>query len=180
LAYSNVELFAMRQYDRGHPGTTFKLAPYALVPRFILSDKPMMTTGLEFTYLITGDRYMMSATGLGALGEGYWNGGWLGVAVVGVVVGVLLAAFYQFAIRTMEAQVFMFLPISMAGIMFGLRVDDWFVPTYLGTTVQLLLMYLAIQYVIHPMLLGNSGTKETAVRDDIKIFEKARRQFPLL
>ena len=157
LAYSNVELFAMRQYDRGHPGTTFWLAPYTLIPRFIMPDKPGMTSGLEFTHLIEGNKNSLTFTGLGALGEGYWNGGWLGVTAVGVVMGVLLAAFYHFSIRTLGARIFMFLPISMAGIMLGLRIDDWFVPTYLGGTVQLLFLYLAIQYVVRPMFLGNSG-----------------------
>lgn len=157
LAYSNVELFAMRQYDRGHPGTTLWLAPYTLIPRLIFPEKPIMTSGLEFTQLITGDRNLISFTGLGVLGEGYWNGGWLGVACVGTVIGVLLAMFSIFSIRTLEAHIFMFLPISMAGIMLGLRIDDWFVPTYLGNTVQLLLMYLAIQHIVRPMLFGISG-----------------------
>lgn len=166
LAYSNAELFAMRQYDRGHSGTTFKLAPYVLIPRFIYPDKPIMNYGLQFTYLITGDRNMMSHTGLGALGEGYWNGGWLGVMVVGIVIGALLATVFHFSIRTLEARIFMFLPISMAGIIFGLRIDDWFVSTYLGGPLQLLLMYLAIQYVVRPMLLGNSRYGSSAVPEN--------------
>ncbi len=168
LAYSNVELFAMRQYDRGHPGATLWLAPYALIPRFILPNKPMMTTGLEFTYLITEKRTLMSHTGLGVLGEGYWNGGWLGVAVVGTVVGVLLAGFSWYSVRIMEARRFMFLPIPVAGIILGLRIDGWFVPTYLGMTVQLLLMYLAIQYVVRPVLVGNSSLTE---RPDLDLEE---------
>ena len=180
LAYSSVELFAMHEYDRGHPGTTFALAPYTLLPRFIDPSKPIMTPGLEFTYLITGDRNMMSFTGLGALGEGYWNGGWLGVVVVGIVMGVFMAAFSHFSIRTLEARIFMFLPISMAGIMLGLRIDDWFVPTYLGTTVQLLFMYLAIQYVVRPMLIGTSDSGESEVRDHAIVSEEPRRKFPLL
>jgi hypothetical protein len=139
-----------------------------------------MNSGLEFTYLITGDRNLMSFTGLGALGEGYWNAGWLGVAVVGTVIGALLAIVAHFSIRTLEARIFMFLPISMAGIMLGLRIDDWFVPTYLGTTVQLLLVYFAIRYVVRPILSGNSGTGESAVRDRVTVLEKARRRFPLI
>lgn len=180
LAYSNVELFTMRQYDRGHPGTTFKLAPYALIPRFIFPDKPIMTPGLELTYLITGDANLMSFTGLGVLGEGYWNGGWLGVAVVGIVVGALMAVFYQFSIRTLEAGIFMFLPISMAGIMLGLRIDDWFASAYLGTTVQILIMYLPLQYIVRPILFGNSGPGERAMQVDVRVPDTARRQFPLV
>lgn len=180
LAYSNVELFAMREYDRGHPGTTLWLAPYTLIPRFIDPSKPTMSPGLAFTYLLTGDANLMSFTGLGTLGEGYWNGGWLGVVVVGVVMGVLMAAFSHFSLRTLEARIFMFLPISMAGIMLGLRIDDWFVSTYLGTTVQLLIMYLVIQYVIRPLVFVTSSTGESAVRDHAMVPEEPRRKFPLL
>lgn len=180
LAYSNVELFAMRQYDRGHPGTTFKLAPYTLIPRFILPNKPTMTTGLEFTYLITGDANLMSHTGVGVLGEGYWNWGWFGVAAVGSVVGLLLAGLYHVSVRIIEARLFMFVPVAMAGILFGLRIDDWFVPTYLGTTVQLLLMYLAMQYVIRPLIFGNSNMSEHSGLNRGGLSEETRRQFPLV
>jgi hypothetical protein len=94
--------------------------------------------------------------------------------------GVFMAAFSHFSIRTLEARIFMFLPISMAGIMLGLRIDDWFVPTYLGTTVQLLFMYLAIQYVVRPMLIGTSDSGESAVSDHAMVPEEPRRKYPLL
>jgi hypothetical protein len=168
LAYSNVELFAIRQYDRGQSGTTFQLAPYTLIPRFIMPEKPWMNSGLEFTYLITGDRTMLSATGLGAIGEGYWNGGWLGVAIVGVVIGVLMAGLTVFSIRAVTARAFMFLPISLAGIMLGLRIDDWFVPTYIGTSLQLLLVYCVFRFVIYPIFSGYSdASRADAVQDAI-------------
>lgn len=180
LAYSNAELFAIRQYDRGHPGTTFQLAPYTLIPRFIMPEKPWMNYGLEFTYLITGDRIMRSATGLGAIGEGYWNAGWLGVVVVGIVIGLLLAVFYRVSRRIWETHHFMFLPLAMAGIVLGYRIDDWFVATYLGNAVQVAPMYLAIQYVIRPMLVGASISAENAARNHVVDSGRATRQFPLL
>ena len=180
LAYSNVELFAMRQYDRGYPGKTLRLAPYALIPRFVYPEKPMMTSGLELTYLITGDRNLMSFTGLGALGEGYWNGGWVGVTVVGIMIGVLLAILAHFSIRTLEERIFIFLPISMGGIIMGLRIDDWFVPTYLGTSAQLLLMYLAIQYVVRPILFGKSGTGQSAIPDRVAVLGEGGRRFSVI
>ena len=180
LAYSNVELFAMQQYDRGRPGTTFQLAPYTLIPRFIMPEKPWMSPGFEFTNLIIGNPSIVSSTGLGVPGEGYWNGGWLGAALVGVVVGILLAAFYQFSIRAMAVQVFMFLPISMAGIFLGLRIDDWFVTTYLGMTAQLFLLYLVMQYVLRPILIGNVNTTEHFVPDQRDTQEEDRRRFPVI
>jgi hypothetical protein len=180
LAYSNVELFAMRQYDRGHPGTTFQLAPYTLIPRFIMPEKPWMNSGLEFTYVITGDRTMLSATGLGAIGEGYWNGGWLGVGIVGIVIGTMLAGLTVFSLRVITNRTFLLLPIPLAAIMLGLRIDDWFVPTYLGTPAQLLFMYLAIQYLVRPMLCGSQASAASAVRTSAMESSQETRQFPLL
>lgn len=151
LAYSNVELFAMREYDRGHSGTTIWRAPYMLIPRFLLPDKPIMTPGFEFTYLIRGDQKIESSTGLGVFGEGYWHGGWWGVVAAGAMVGILLAALYRFSIRVIEGSLFMFLPITLGGILLGLRIDDWFVPTYIGGIAQMILVYLVINYAVRPM-----------------------------
>lgn len=150
LAYSNVELFAMREYDRGHSGTTIWRAPYTLIPRFLLPDKPIMTPGFEFTYLIRGDQKIESSTGLGVFGEGYWHGGWWGVVAAGAMVGLLLAALYRFSIRVIEGFLFMFLPITLGGILWGLRIDGWFVPTYIGGAIQMMLWYLIINYVMRP------------------------------
>jgi hypothetical protein len=155
LAYSNVELFAMRQYDRGQPGATFKLAPYTLVPRFLYPEKPMMNSGLMFTELITDGSGLMSHTGLGALGEGYWNGGWLGVVGVGMVIGLLFSIIGAFSLRVLESRQFIFLPIVFGGILMGLRIDDWFVPTYIGLPIQLLLVFVGICAVVRPALLGS-------------------------
>jgi hypothetical protein len=180
LAYSNVELFAMRQYDRGHAGTTFWLAPYTLIPRFIMPEKPWMIPGTAFTYLIEGSKTSTTSTGLGAIGEGYWNGGWLGVAVVGLVIGILLALFYQFSLHIIiEGGIFMFLPIAMAGVTLGLRIDDWFVPTYLGMTGQLVVLYMAIQYGVRPMLFSVVTAPQQAP-NDTAVTEQTSRRFPLV
>jgi hypothetical protein len=169
----------MREYDRGHAGTTFWLAPYTLIPRFIMPEKPGMTSGLQFTHLIEGSKMSNTFIGVGALGEGYWNGGWLGVAVVGTVIGILLALFYQFAIRIIETRNFMLLPIPMAGIMLGLRIDDWFVPHYLGGTIQVLLLYFAIQYGLRPLLFRNS-TPTPSVQNSVTESPEQPRRFPLV
>ncbi|NWF73959.1 MAG: YdcF family protein, partial [Nitrospirae bacterium] len=68
-----------------------------------------------------------SYTGLGVLGEGYWNGGWLGVVGVGMVLGFLFSIIGPFSLRVLESRQFIFLPIVFGGILMGLRIDDWFV-----------------------------------------------------
>src|SRR5262249_21225815 len=126
---------------------------------------PGMNSGLEFNYLMRGgDRTLTVFMGLGTLGEGYWNGGWLGGVVVGVVVGVLLAALALFSVRIVGGGRLTPLAISMAGIMMGLRIDDWFLSTYLGFTVQLFVMYLILQYVVRPILFDDTSVRTRAVQ----------------
>ncbi len=151
LAYSSSTLFAMHQYDKGHPGSTFALAPYVFIPRFIYPEKPIMTSGLDFTYLIMRSKQTRSLTGLGIYGEGYWNMGWLGVFITGVVAGVLFAIYAIVCGLVVSKYNFLYLPIAIAGITMGFRIDDWFIPAYLGTSIQLFVIYSFIRFIIRPM-----------------------------
>jgi hypothetical protein len=190
LAYSNAELFAMREYDRGHPGTTIWRAPYAFIPRFILTDKPIMTAGLEFNYLIRGHTRIDSFHGPGVFGEGYWHGGWLGVSEVSIVVGFLLAVAYRFSMRVIGEHQFMLLPIALGGILWGLRIDGWFVLTYIGGVTQIILWYFIINYAVRPtfqsfvridgnkyMNEGNRAITQTTLQQSDT---DTHRQFPIL
>ncbi|MCP9468683.1 MAG: oligosaccharide repeat unit polymerase [Nitrospira sp.] len=178
LAYYNAELFAMREYDRGHPGTTIWRAPYTLIPRFILPDKPIMTAGFEFNYLIRGHTKIDSSHGAGVIGEGYWHGGWFGVIAVGTVVGLLLASAYRFSIHVVEERLFIFLPITLSGILWGLRIDTWFVPTYIGGAIQMMLWYLIINYVVRPTFQSFSRAGQGQNQDQYE-GKRAIEQTPL-
>ncbi len=190
LVYYNTELFAMREYDRGHPGATIWRAPYTIIPRFLLPDKPIMTPGFEFTYLIRGDQRIESSTGLGVFGEGYWHGGWWGVVAAGAIVGILLAAASVFSVRVIEGYLFMFLPITMGGILWGLRIDTWFVPTYIGGAIQMMLVYLVINYAVRPTFQSFSRAGQGQNQDQYegkRAIEQAplqqaetRQRFPIL
>lgn len=172
LCYANAELFAMREYDRGRPGSTIWKAPYALIPRFLMPDKPIMTSGFEFNYLIRGHTKIDSSHGPGVFGEGYWHGGWFGVAAVGMVVGVLLAWFHRVSISIIEERRFLLLPVVLTGLLCGLRIDTWFVPTYLGGPLQALVWALAINFAVRPVFESvvrveqNWGGPERADRPD--------------
>lgn len=160
LCYANAELFVMREYDRGHPGSTIWKAPYVFIPRFLMPDKPIITSGFEFNYIIRGHQRIESSTGAGVFGEGYWHGGWLGVIAVGTFVGVLLAGFHRVSIRIIEEGRFLLLPVVMTGILCGLRIDTWFVPTYIGGPLQALVWALAINYVVRPTFQSFSRADE--------------------
>jgi hypothetical protein len=138
LAYSNAQAFAMDQYDQGEPGWTFAMVGYAFVPRFLYGDKPIMTPGFDFTYLIQGTH--ASSTGLGFVGEAYWNGGWLLVILIGLLVGSLFAMLGRFSIYSVQSGRWLYVPLVFQAIYLALRPDDWFVPSYVGGVLQVVLV----------------------------------------
>jgi hypothetical protein len=143
LNYANAQAFAMNSFDAGVPGGSFSLVFYALVPRFLWPDKPIMTMGREFNYLVNGNLESSSAPGL--FGEGYWNGGWLAVVLSSLFVGFVLASFTEYSMWAIANRNLLYLPIVFAGIKMGFRPDDWFVATYVGATVTAVCMHFVLR-----------------------------------
>jgi hypothetical protein len=151
LAYYNMDLFGMDQYDKGKSGDTFlSLAPYVLVPRLLYPDKPIMTPGEELNYLLTHRLNDETRICFGVFGEGYWNGGWWGVVLFSTIVGVSLATYAKFSQYVISSRMFVFIPIVMGGIMMGVGIVGWFVSGYLGPSVQFYLIYIVIRYLVRP------------------------------
>lgn len=155
LAYANAQAFAMEEYDRGEPGSTFGLAIYAFVPRVLYPEKPMMTSGKDFTALVTGEDSYSTAPGI--FGEAYWNGGWSALIAAGLYVGLVFAAFTAFSVETMTAGRYIYVPVVMAGIMMGVRPDDWLVPTYIGSVVEILALYCVLKFLLIPLIAPTLG-----------------------
>lgn len=120
LSYSNVQTFAMDQYDNGWAGDTLKIAAYVLIPRFIWPEKPIPTNvGIDFYELVTGRRGE-THLGLGIFGEGYWNLGWFGVVLLGLVTGLVFWFAGVFAMGWMAAGRMEYMPSIFLGIRMGL------------------------------------------------------------
>jgi hypothetical protein len=133
LNYANAQAYAMSAYDRGDGGNTFSGIPYTFVPRFLWPQKPIFKTGGQFNFLVTGSWTSFSAPGIFA--EAYWNGGWLGVLVTCVFVGILMAGATRYSTMKVGTMDLLFLPIVFFLMKVGLRPDDWFVTTYIGGPV---------------------------------------------
>jgi len=152
LAYSNAQAFAMDQYDQGKAGWTFGMAGYVFVPRFLYDDKPIMTPGKEFTYLVQGTD--TSSTGPGFfIGEAYWNGGWPLVILTGLFVGGLFAVLGRISARAVRAGRWLYVPLVFMTIYLGLRPDDWFVPLYLGGVMQVVLVVILLNLTLSALVL---------------------------
>ncbi len=76
-------------YDHGRQ---WRLMPYSFLPRVLYPEKPDFTVEFNDRYnLVFGiktERGMRNSTFLfPVVADGYWNFGWLGVAIVGLIVG---------------------------------------------------------------------------------------------
>jgi len=151
LAYPNAQAFAMAEFDQGRPGSTFAMAAYALVPRFLYEDKPIMTPGKEYTQLIQGTD--TSSTGLGVFGEAYWNGGWPLVMVTGLYIGSLFGLLGRMAIHAISSHQWLFVPLIFQAIYLGLRPDDWFVPAYFSGVIQTLIIVVLLNILGRPLMI---------------------------
>lgn len=148
LNYANAQTFAMNSYDGGIPGDTYSLIPFTVVPRVLYPEKPLMTRGPEFNELVTGSDH--AASGAGLFGEAYWNGGWLYVILSCLYAGLVFAIFAEVSMRHIAAWRLAYLPVALIGIMTGLRPDDWFVVTFVGSLLQAILLYLVIRFFVMP------------------------------
>jgi len=155
LTYSNAQTYAMHAFDANEPGASLSLAGYALVPRILYPNKPVMSIGDKYTEFVTGNA-TSTFTGPGIFAEAYWNGGWILVVGIGVFVGVILAGMGLFSVRAISSGRFVYLPIIFIGLIMGLRPDDWFVLVYIGGLIQAAVLYLMIMTFAHPLIVHTS------------------------
>lgn len=128
LSYSPSQAFAIDAYDSGVPGNSFQTVWWSLVPRILFPQKPIISYGTTFTSLVKGSG-SSNSTCPGFFGEAYWNLGWLGIAVMSVVLGGLLSQFAHFNWEMVASGAFQYFPLGFLALMFGYRVDDWFAAT---------------------------------------------------
>jgi hypothetical protein len=136
----------MHLYDSGSQGDSFAYALYSWIPRVIWRDKPTFSLGEDFTLLVLGRTGTCS--GAGVFGEAYWNGGWLVVVLTCAYIGVVFACLSRTALRIIAHSEWVFLPCSFLGMMMGLRLDDWFAPTFVTGFLMYLVYYSLIRLVI--------------------------------
>ena len=68
----------------------------------------------------------------GVFGEAYWNGGWPMVLFASAWVGLVLAFATRVALDATSRLDLTFLPCVWLGILLGLAISRWIVPTYVG------------------------------------------------
>ena len=134
LCYLPAQAAAIDFHDAGRGGDDYTLLGWALLPRFLFTNKPNMTSsGTRFNDKVTGRD--TSSTGQGVFIDGYYNLGWWGVILVGVIVGVIMAWTSAVAAVVYRARASLWMPIALLGSLMAFRIDGSFLGDYWGPFV---------------------------------------------
>jgi hypothetical protein len=144
ISYVNAAVFAVRQYDSGHPGDSLALFLSVFVPRFLWPDKPIITqVGFDFNFAATGIATSASSPGLFA--ESYWNFGWPGVVLLMIPYGVILGVLTDYTLARFRLEQWLCFPVVILGMRIGFRTDGFYVADVVGGLVILICLHIALR-----------------------------------
>lgn len=147
LSYTTPQTAALDFYDAGMGGDEIRLIPWLFVPRVLAPNKPIITQSSEdFHTKITGQRG--SNTGQGIFVSGYYNAGWLGVLLVGILCGWILSQTSAIAQAVLRRRAILLLPIALLGVFIAFRIDGHFVSDYFGPFAFILYLLLVPAFLI--------------------------------
>jgi hypothetical protein len=131
FSYVNVGTLVMSRYDIGQTGNSYEYAYALLIPRLLWPAKPSLTESARtLNFEVTGNDQSSVTSGLAP--EGYWNGGWFGVALAALMTSIVFWLWSLYALRVQAAGAWHLFPVILVGIRAGTRFDGWFVVDILG------------------------------------------------
>ena len=143
LSYVNAAAMVVSWHDAGMTGESLDYALTVFVPRFIWPDKPIITSvGTDLYTAATAQ--IGSSISPGLFAEAYWNFGWLGVPVLMIPLGIILAVFSRYSLAMMGHERWLHMPVILLGVWAGIRVDGWYVADIVGGCGTALAFALAI------------------------------------
>jgi hypothetical protein len=143
LSYVNAAAMVVSWRDAGSTGESLGYALTVFVPRFIWPDKPVITSvGTDLYTAATAQIGTSISPGLFA--EAYWNLGWLGIPVLMIPLGAILALFSRYSLAMMGHERWLHMPVVLLGVWTGIRVDGWYVADIIGGCGTALVFALAI------------------------------------
>lgn len=130
--YAPEQGLAVSWYNQGRPGNTLAVAEYVWIPRIIWPAKPVTTDlGVDFYELATGRR--TTHLGLGIFAEGYWDFGWVGVAILSLLTGGAIGGLSRPIHTWMLRRDFVYLPAVFLGVTMGaVGVTQFFANSVVG------------------------------------------------
>ena len=143
LSYAAQQAIAMRSYQGGDVRDTVSTAWQVFVPRLIWPEKPAFSSLSESFYrAITGAGGALA--GVTVFADAYWNAGWGGVLVVGLLAGAFFGFSSRFAIDVVRRRDFVLLPVVFLAMDMALREMNGWILTGLFGPIPFLLAYLVV------------------------------------
>ncbi|HEX4695906.1 hypothetical protein [Sphingomonas sp.] len=144
LSYVNAGTLAISFHDQGLAGDTLRDIFIVWIPRVVFPDKPNITDiSREFTYMANGN--YDSSTNPSMPSEGYWDYGWLGVALFATLFGAVLTLWSIYSTIVFERGAWHLLLVVLLGMRTGVRVDGMLVPDVIGPLSAVLAIHIACQ-----------------------------------
>lgn len=144
LCYLTAQGAAISYRDSGQGADEFSKIFWIFVPRLLFPDKPNLTqAGLDFNAKVIGSN--TTSTGFGIFADGYYNAGWVGVVLVGVIVGQIVGLASLLAFEIYQAQSMLLLPLALMGNFMAFRIDGNFITDYCGLFVFIVYIMLAMR-----------------------------------
>ena len=131
ISYINAQSAAVHFYDINNGANDYLSLPYTLIPRFLYSDKPILTSsGSDLNYKMYGND--ASAEGTGIFIDGYYNLGWFGLILGSIICGWVLSQISAIAKIITLNKSYIFYPVNFFGIFIAFRIDGTIISDYFG------------------------------------------------
>lgn len=143
FAATPIQAYLVERHDAGSPGRSLTTAWEALVPRIIWRNKPVITRfGPDLDRMVFRRAESGSSLAPSYSAEAYWNGGWITVLVVSMALGLELGWLTRkWNSFTREGSKHLgVLVLAVPIILSSFWVETWFVATYVGGFVTLVVL----------------------------------------
>ncbi len=158
LSYVNAGAMVVNWHDQGSDINTYSNLLIVLVPRIFWPGKPQVGSAGGELYVAARGRAGASISA-GLFAESYLNLGRAGFLMF-IPVGLLLGAISLFALRSVEREQWLRLPVILYGVLIGTRVDGHYVTDIAGAAAVwgvLVIIFLVIEYVFALWFNSRSG-----------------------
>ncbi len=155
LCYTSQQVAAIDLYEQGQGGDDMKLLGWVFLPRILFPDKPIISrSGSKFNEKITG--FDTSSSAMGLFLSGYYNLGWIGLFLVSILTGWILAIFAAISRAIIASGSVILLPVGLFSNYLALRVGGNFVVDYWGPFAMTIPPLIVMLFIMR-MLRSVSG-----------------------
>lgn len=126
------QVAAVDFYNQGDGGTDYERLPWLIVPRALYADKPIMSdAGYALNEKVNGNH--QSTVAVGIFVDGFYNWGYIGLAVYSATYGLMLRFFCEISRVVVRSRSVIMYPLIFMGVYAGMRPDGWWIIDVVNT-----------------------------------------------